>query len=85
MTLPRCDGAASASAALMASRMPAVSPSAVSIGNAGENPLVGAGDDDMAAGGDAPGRNEAGQQALQAVDGRRPDPAGPSRCGRDAR
>ncbi len=36
--------------------------------NAGEHALVRAGDDDVAAGGDAPGRNEARQQALQAVD-----------------
>ena len=37
--------------------------------DAGENALVGAGDDDVAAGGDAPGRNEVGQQALQPLDG----------------
>src|SRR5262249_60330789 len=39
-------------------------------GNAGEDALVGADHDDMAAGGAAPGGNEAGQDVLQAIDGR---------------
>ena len=37
-------------------------------GDAGQNPVIGAGDDDMPAGGDAPGRNQVGQQALQPLD-----------------
>ena len=36
--------------------------------DAGEDAVVGAGDDDVAAGGDAPGRDQVGQQALQALD-----------------
>ena len=72
VTLPCCDVAVSASAALMASRMPVGIAERGFDGNAGENALVGAGDDDVPAGGDAPRRNEAGQQALQAVDGRGP-------------
>jgi hypothetical protein len=34
----------------------------------GENPVVGAGDDDVAAAGHAPGRDQVGQQALQPLD-----------------
>jgi len=37
--------------------------------DAGENALVGAGDDHVPAGRDGPGRNEAGQQQLQALKG----------------
>ena len=37
-------------------------------GDAGEDALVGAGNDDMAAGRAAPGRNEAGQDGLQPLD-----------------
>jgi hypothetical protein len=36
--------------------------------HAGQNPVIGAGDDDMAAAGHAPGRNKVGQQALQPLD-----------------
>jgi hypothetical protein len=36
--------------------------------DAGENALVGAGDDDVPAGRDRPGRNKAGQQQLQALE-----------------
>ena len=36
--------------------------------DAGQNPVIGAGDDDMAAGSRAPGRNQVGQQALQPLD-----------------
>ena len=36
--------------------------------DAGEDAVVGAGHDDVAAGGNAPGGNEVGQQALQALD-----------------
>jgi len=39
--------------------------------DAGQHALVGAGDDDVAAGGEAPGRNQPGQQALQMSDGGR--------------
>ena len=60
----------SSCAALMTSRIRSVSPSAGLDRDAGEDALVGAGDDDVAAGGDAPGRDQARQQALQAVDGR---------------
>ena len=41
---------------------------AVLDGDAGQNPVIGAGDDDMAAAGDAPGRDQVGQQALQPLD-----------------
>ena len=36
--------------------------------NAGQHALVDAGDDDVPAGGDGPGRNQAGQQQLQALE-----------------
>ena len=36
--------------------------------DAGQNPVIGAGDDDMAAARHAPGRNQVGQQALQPLD-----------------
>ena len=36
--------------------------------DAGQNPVIGADDDDMAAGGNPPGRNQVGQQALQPLD-----------------
>ena len=36
--------------------------------DAGQNPVIGAGDDDMAAARDAPGRHQVGQQALQPLD-----------------
>ena len=39
-------------------------------GDAGEDALVGADHDDVAAGGAAPGGNQAGQDVLQAIDGR---------------
>ena len=45
--------------------------------DAGQNAMVGAGDDDVTAGGDAPGRNQVGQQALQPLDIGERDPAGP--------
>ena len=63
-------GAASGCAALMTSRMPVGFAERAVDRHAGEHALVGAGDDDVAAGGDAPGRNQAGQQTLQALEGR---------------
>ena len=68
MTLPCRLGAASNCAELIASRMPSVSLEARLGRDAGEDAAVGAGDDDVPAGGDAPGRDQVGQQGLQPLD-----------------
>ena len=54
--------------------------------DAGQDPVIGAGDDDVAAAGRAPGRNQVGQQALQPLDvGGAVLPDGARRSSRSAR
>ena len=68
MTPACCAGAVSGSAALMTSRMLVGVAEPGFDRNARQHAPVGADDDDVPAGGGAPGRNEAGQQKLQAIE-----------------
>ena len=67
LTMPCWPGAASNCAVLITSSTPSFSPRPFDR-KARQHAMLDAGDDDMAAGGDAPGGNEFGQQALQPLD-----------------